>query len=120
MGKKEEDRRAWAATAAQQAKAEEVVAVQRDGRGRVVALQLARGDRVTAATGYWTTYVDRFAYFIRSPGSGERAYIQVLSPTVADGPYFIIRREDAANDNLERLPECEWPDADSADGPSSA
>ena len=111
MAKRDEDRRAPAAIAARHVKSEQVVAVQRDGRGRVVALQLARGDRVTAATGYWMTYVDRYAYFVQPPGSTQRAYVGVMSPTVAEGAYFMIHHEDAANDNLDWLPECDWPEA---------
>ena len=111
MKNREEDRRTRAAIAAQQARSEQVVAVQRDGRGRVVALQLARGDRVTASTGYWMIYVDRYAFHVQAPDSAERAYVQVVTPTVTEGPYFKIRHDDADQDALDRLPECGWPEA---------
>lgn len=111
MKNRDEDRRARAAIAAQQARSEQVVAVQRDGRGRVVALQLARGDRVTASTGYWMIYVDRYAFHVQLPGSTERAYVQVMTPTVNEGPYFKIRHQDPHQDALDSLPECSWPEA---------
>lgn len=111
MKNREEDRRVRAAIAAQQARSEQVVAVQRDGRGRVVALQLARGDRVTASTGYWMIYVDRYAFHVQTAGADGRAYLQVVTPTVTEGPYFKIRHEHAEQDALDRLPECGWPES---------
>ena len=111
MRNRDEDRRVRAAIAAQQARSEQVVAVQRDGRGRVVALQLARGDRVTASTGYWMIYVDRYAFHVRTPDETGRAYIQVVTPTATEGPYFRIRHADANQDALDRLPECGWPES---------
>jgi hypothetical protein len=82
---------------------QEVVWVERDARGRAAVLLLSTGERVTAAIGYWAIYVNARAFYTQRPGSTERAYVDVTSPTVGDGPYFRTRIEDAGKDSLDRL-----------------
>lgn len=71
-----------------------VVGVERDARGRAVVLVLATGVKVAATEGYWTIYTNPRAFYVQLADSERRVYVDVVSPTVLDGPYFRIRPGD--------------------------
>lgn len=85
-------------------RAQQVVAVERFN-GNVVAIQLANGKRVPAHVGYWETYIHKDAFYVQRPGSRDRAYLEVPYASAIQPLRFVIRHRDAANDNLDRLPD---------------